>query len=262
MDPQAGHTLRKAENTSDKMDAPSMMRLVVPQNDAPAFLLPSGHPTPVPENFKNNSDIAPSSATETCLSLPNFLEARSDRAAKMSWELRPFSDYMAENPGLKSLWEKIEQFSLDINMEHFRPTLHYDEEWYRQSSKCESDSTASHGSGAGSQMAAAFKELKVETDGGSSHGQTPPSAIQGLLRRGAMNRASPQPIDSMWSSPGENQAADDFIRSSEGMTIPILPRKECIEKNTPKKRLAGQLDSEESSKGNAYLLTVGKKRRI
>ncbi|KAL8874945.1 MAG: hypothetical protein Q9198_006633 [Flavoplaca austrocitrina] len=144
MDSQASQTLRKAEDTrgtlhqaSDEVDARSMMRLIVPQNVAPVILYPIEHPTSIPEYLEKYSDTAPSSAIDTCLSLQTFLEAKSDRAAQMSWDLRPFSDYMAENPGLKSLWEKIEQSSLDISMEAFRQTLYDDEEGCRQFSNRE-----------------------------------------------------------------------------------------------------------------------------
>ncbi|KAL9630384.1 MAG: hypothetical protein Q9204_004747 [Flavoplaca sp. TL-2023a] len=188
---------------------------------------------------------------------------------QMSWDLRPFSDYMAENPGLKSLWAKIEQSSLNTSMEQFRQTLHDDEEGCRQSSKREPGSITSHRSGEGSQMAATSKALKMETDGSSSHEQILHSAIRTpskrLLRRGAVEEASPEPIDSVGSSPGENQsnhAANDFVQSSDESMIPILPSKECLERYARKRRLAGQLDSEDSPKGIAYLSTVEKKRRI
>ncbi|KAL8891242.1 MAG: hypothetical protein Q9192_005763 [Flavoplaca navasiana] len=169
-------------------------------------------------------------------------------------------------PGLKSLWEKIEQSSLDINMEHYQQTLHYDEEWRRRFSNRESGSTASHKSGEGSQMAATFKTLKVETDGGSNREQIAPSAIQklskGLSPRGAMDNDSLLPVNSIGSSPASNQAPNDFTQSSDERTIPTFPSKKCFERNAPKKRLAGQLDSEESHEGSVYLSTVEKKRRI
>ena len=107
-------------------------------------------------------------------------------------------------------------------MEQFRQALRDDEEACRQLSKREPGSIASHGSGEGSQMAAAFNALKVETVGGSSRKQIAPSAIQKpskrLLPRGVMDKDSLQPIDSMGSSPGRNQsnhAANDIIQSSD-----------------------------------------------
>ena len=109
MDSQAGPTLRIAGDARgtlhqalDEVDAPSMMRFIGPQDEAPVILYPIEHPIPIPEYLEKYSDTAPFSATETRLSLQTFLEARSDRAEQMSWDLRPFSDYMAENPGLKT----------------------------------------------------------------------------------------------------------------------------------------------------------------